>query len=128
MTRGRLETALEPLQKAMFSKMEEDVIFDEVEEGTALPYVQIGDDTTNPYDTKTNYGEETTVTLHAWSAGPGKIEAKRIMGAMLGALTASPLIVPGFTVDGIEREFIEVFGDGQVYHGVCRFRIYIKQN
>lgn len=135
MTRGPLKTALWPLQQAIFARLTNDAIlsnmitavYDEVEEGALLPYVQIGDDTINPYDTKTNYGEDATVTLHAWSAGPGKTEAKRIMDAILQAMTGNPLVVEGFTVEGVEREFLETFNDGQAYHGVCRFRVYIKQ-
>lgn len=133
--RGTLKTALLPLQEAVFERLNNDVIlmemvtdvWDEVEEGAMLPYVQIGDDTTNPNDTKTSYGEDTTFTIHAWSAGPGKTEAKRIMDAVLQALTKEPLVIPGFKFEGLTREFLETFGDGQAYHGVCRFRVYIKQ-
>jgi hypothetical protein len=140
--RGTLKTAAEPLQKAIFARLAQDPIiqtmvgvdeegnahvFDEVKEGAQLPFIHIGDDTTNPYDTKTYYGEDSTITLHAYSAGPGKLEAKRIMNAILQALTSAPLIIPGFTVEGIEREFLETLNDGEVYHGICRFRVYIKQ-
>lgn len=137
MNRGTLKTALWPLQQAIYERLKNDTIlsamitdiYDEVEEDALLPYVQIGNDTTNPYDTKTEYGEETTLTLHVWSAGPGKTATKRIMDAVLSAITKAPLILTGgFTVEGIEREFLETLNDGQVYHGVCRFRVYIKQN
>jgi hypothetical protein len=136
MSRGPIKSALWPLQQAIVSRLESDTIlmamitavYDEVEEGAVMPYVSIGDDTTNPYDTKTDYGEDTTLTLHAWSAGPGKTEAKKIMDAVLQAITAAPIeLTGGFKVDGIEREFLETFNDGQAYHGVCRFRVYIKQ-
>lgn len=137
MNRGPLKTALWPLQQAIYERLANDpiltemvtAVYDEVEEGAIMPYVQIGDDTTTPNDTKTDYGEQTTLTLHAWSGGPGKAEAKRIMDAILQAITAEPLqLIGGFTVEGIEREFLETFNDGQSYHGVCRFRVYIKQN
>jgi hypothetical protein len=134
-SRGPLKTALWPLQQAIYNRLANDpiltqmvtAVYDEVEEGAIMPYVQIGDDTTTPYDTKTDYGEQTTLTLHAWSAGPGKSEAKRIMGAILQAITAAPLTLEGFTIEEIKREFLETFNDGQAYHGVCRFRVYIKQ-
>jgi hypothetical protein len=103
-------------------------IYDEVKEGAMLPYVQIGDETNTPYDTKTSYGDDVTVTLHAWSAGPGKVEAKRIMNAIAQAMTNAPLdLSGGFECDGLELDFSECFNDGQAYHGVCRFRIYVKQ-
>lgn len=133
--RGTLKSASWPLQQAIYARLSSDQVlsnmvsgvFDEIEEGTPLPYVHIGDETTSPYDTKTDYGEDFTVTLHVFSKGPGKAEAKRIMDVILQSLTAAPLAVAGFAVDGIEREFLEVFHDGAAYHGVCRFRVYIKQ-
>lgn len=135
--RGNLKTASWPLQQAIFQRLDNDSIlsnmingvYDEVEEGAILPYIQFGNDTINSYDTKTDYGEDTTLTMHIWSAGPGKTEAKRIADAMLQAITSAPLTLSGgFTVEGIEREFLEFLEDGQAYHGVCRFRVYIKQN
>lgn len=131
-----IKTALEPLQKALVERLETDPIlmamingvYDEVEDGTKLPYVQIGDDTANPYDTKTSYGEDATITLHCYAQGPGKTRAKQILNVVLQAITAKPLqIEGGFEVEGIQREFVEVYQDGKAYHGVCRFRVYIKQ-
>lgn len=130
-----INTALEPLQRAIYTRLINDAqltsmindVFDYVSEGTALPYVTLGDDTVNKYDTKTDKGEDLTITLHCWSAGPGKVEAKQIMNAVLQAMTKEPLVVEGFNCEGVEREFLEVYQDETVYHGVCRFRIYIKQ-
>jgi hypothetical protein len=130
-----IKTALWELQKAVYSRLSNDSVltamvtgvFDEISENQPLPFVQIGDDTVNPYDSKTHNGEDSTLTLHVWSAGPGKTEAKKIMDAVLQAMTKNPLTLTGFKVEGIKREFLEVFNDGQAYHGVCRFRVYIKQ-
>lgn len=131
-----VKTALWPLQTAVFERLDNDTVlkemvngvFDEIEEGTQLPFIQIGDDTVNPYDTKTSHGEELTLTIHAWSAGPGKTEAKRIMSEILRALTAEKIeLTDGFKLEEMKRDFLEVFNDGQVYHGVCRFRVYVKQ-
>lgn len=130
-----IKTALEPLQRAIVARLTNDpivnttitAVYDEVEQGAVLPYVQLGDDTVNPYDTKTSYGEDVTVTLHCYTAGPGKVNAKRIMDVVLQSLTATPLQVEGFTVEGMRREFLEVYEDGGAYHGVCRLRVYIKQ-
>lgn len=137
MSRGILKSSSWPLQQAIYSRLKTDPtlstmvtdVFDEVDEGAFLPYIQLGNDTINPYDTKTDYGEQTTLTTHVWSAGPGKTETKKIMDAVLNAITFAPLVLTGgFTVEGIEREFLETLQDGQVYHGICRFRVYIKQN
>lgn len=131
-----VKTALWSLQKSVYTRLSTDPnvigivtgVFDEVLEGTVLPYVQIGDDTVVPYDSKTEMGEDMTLTIHCWSIGPGKTKAKQIMNVVLQSLTAAPLIIDqGFQIDGIFREYLEVLQDGNVYHGICRFRVYIKQ-
>jgi hypothetical protein len=131
-----VKTALWALQQAVFSRLDNDTgvksvvtgVYDEVPQTARLPYIQIGDDTVNPYDTKTDNGEDCTLTLHCFSDGPGKTEAKQIMDLVLKSLTNSPLTIdPSFKCEGIQREFLNVFHDGLAYHGVCRFRIYIKQ-
>jgi Protein of unknown function (DUF3168) len=131
-----VKTALWEVQKTVYSCLAGNAklmglitgVFDEVKEGIALPYVTIGDDTANPYDTKTTAGEEITITLHCWSLGPGKKEAKIIMDAVLQALTGSELTIDdNFKIEGIRREMLEVLEDGPGYHGICRFRFYIKQ-
>jgi len=137
MSRGAKKLSLLHIQGAVVERLSNDIIlksmvngvYDELKQGYKLPYVQIGDDTNTPYDTKTSYGDDATITLHAWSAGPGKPEAKRIMDAITQSLTSAPLLLPDdFTFEGLELEFSECFNDGQAYHGVCRFRIYVKQN
>jgi hypothetical protein len=134
--RGPLKTASLLLQKAVYKRLSEDTIlqtmvsgvFDEVPEGTPLPLVHLGDETINPYDTKTNHGEDNTVMIHVFAPGPGKTLTKQILDVVLQSLTAEPLeIGPGFEFDGLERELIEVSPDEQAYHGVCRFRIYTRQ-
>lgn len=135
MSRGARKTASLPLQKAVYKRLAEDVIlntmvsgvFDEVPEGTRLPFVHLGDETITPYDTKLSYGEDNTVTLHIYAPGPGKVLTKQIADVVLQAMTATPLELEGFTFDGLELDQLEVFPDEKAYHGVCRFRIYIRQ-
>jgi hypothetical protein len=75
-----VKTALWALQQAVFSRLDNDTgvksvvtgVYDEVPQTARLPYIQIGDDTVNPYDTKTDNGEDCTLTLHCFSDGPGK--------------------------------------------------------
>lgn len=134
--RGQMKTAVLEVQKAIYQRLSSDPVlstmangvWDEIPEGVNFPYVQLGDDTVNPYDTKTSYGEDMTVTIHVWSQGPGKTQAKTIMNVILQALTSAPLVIAGFDIVGVEREFLECFNDGTAYHGICRFRIYSIQN
>lgn len=133
--RGPAKSASLPLQKAIYARLSSDPalkilvsgVYDEVPDGAKMPYVHIGDETTNPYDTKTNYGEDATITLHVFSLGPGKVQAKTIMNVVLQSMTATPLVISGFVVEGVEKDFMEVFHDGSSYHGIVRFRVFTKQ-
>jgi hypothetical protein len=130
-----VKTSLWALQKAVYSKLDTNTelkkaiaeIFDEVPTDAVLPYVMLGDDTVNPYDTKTDNGEDCTLTLHCYSEGPGKTQTKQIMDLVLQALTDSPLTLDNFEFEGIKREFLNVMQEGNYYHGICRFRVYVKQ-
>jgi hypothetical protein len=130
-----MKTALWPLQQALYDRLKNDTtlitradVLDDVPKGTPMPYVTLGEETVNDYSSKTFDGEDATHTLHVWSDYNGKKEAKEILDLVLQSITANPLVIPGFTLEGIQREFMEVFNDGGgVYHGVMRLRFYIKQ-
>jgi hypothetical protein len=133
----KIKTALWPLQTAVYTCLTTNAdlmsmingVFDELPGGVKLPYVTIGDDTVNPMDTKTGVGEDITLTMHIWTMGPGKKENKQITDAVLQAITGGNLVFdPGFNLDGVKREFLNIIPDGPGYHGVCRFRFYITQN
>jgi len=131
-----LETALWPLQQAIFKRLEEDIelnakvtgIFDDVEEGQAFPYVTIGEPTVVPFVTKTTYGEQVAAVLHCWSQYAGKKEAYEILNLMLKAITKAPLHVEGFSLFKSELEQMNVITDidDVTKHGIMRMRFYIN--
>lgn len=95
------------------------------ESSTPFPYVVVGDDTAVPWDTDSNSGQETTITIHSFSRYVGKKEIKQIQDAIYNALQDKALTVTGHTAvlcyfDGSES-FDEP--DGVTRHGVSRFRI-----
>lgn len=132
----KLHTSLWPLQQSIYSRLVSDAalgalitgVFDgeEVEPNAKLPYVTLGEDTVNDYSTKQWIGEDVTVTLHCFSEYRGKKEAKQILDAMLKALSSAPLTVPGYIVEGLEREYLNVIPQEGIYHGVTRIRVHIK--
>nr|WP_309101680.1 DUF3168 domain-containing protein [Fredinandcohnia onubensis] len=131
-----LETALWPLQQAIFRRLDSDTalkakvtgILDDVEEGQVFPYVTIGEPTITPFETKTTHGEQATVVLHCWSQYAGKKEAYEILNLMLKAMTNAPLQVEGFSLFKTQLEQMNVIIDidDVTKHGIMRLRFYIN--
>jgi hypothetical protein len=124
-----VRTSLLPLQTALFQRLSSDPtvkglvkgVFDYVPEGTAFPYIRIGEPTATPMVTKTTHGEEVAVVIHVWSQYRGKTEAYNILNACLGATTA-PLKVQGFKLVDQRLDKLQVFDaiDDMTRQGVLR--------
>ena len=120
------------IQKAIYDSLNSDTtisgmitgIFDDVNEGTAYPYIVIGDDTAINVGTKTVDALEYTLTLHVWSQYRGRKEVKEIMAAIYDVLHDADLTVQNSVLVNIRQEFEQtlVDGDGITRHGVIRFR------
>ena len=128
-----------PLQQGIFSKLSSatltDVsgtsitsrVFDDVPEGTAYPYLVIGEETATNIDTKDKEAHEHTLTFHVWSQYRGRKEIKNIMSQIYTALHNSDITVSGATLVNIRHEFENTLleSDGITRHGVMRFRVVI---
>lgn len=132
-----MKTALWEVQTAIYSRLANDAnlmgkingVFDEVPEGTPLPYIALGDDTVSDFGSKTFEGEYITHTLHVFSDYHGKKEAKDILNTALQAITVLPFEAgTNFRVEDVTREMLEVFEDSGVYHGVMRLRFRVYHN
>lgn len=137
-------TPSNPLQAAIYTRLSADAaltaligssqVYDFVPEGTAPPYVLIGDDTAIDWGTKTANGWETTVTIHVWDfEKAGRKSAKAILSAIYASLHRQDFTVSGFNLIQCQCEFEQTFQDtteeGQndrFYHGVQRYRITIQ--
>lgn len=120
------------VQAAVFAALDGDVplkaavtgVYDEVPEGTALPYVKIGDSTIADWSGKDFGGTEQTLTVHVWSAAPGRQQNKEIMALVHAVLHEASLTVANNSLVNLRHTFAEDFQeDGTTYHGVLRFRI-----
>ena len=102
-------------------------IYDEVIEGSAYPFVQIGEDTLLDYSTKNEAGSLVTVNIHVWSQYTGSKETKNIMDRIHDLLHDSSLSVTGFNLVNLRFEFSDILRDpdGVTRHGVMRFRAII---
>jgi hypothetical protein len=99
-------------------------VFDHVPQGSAFPYLVIGESRAAPFDTKTEAGLEQRLTLHAWSRYRGLKQIKEIMAAVLDVLDGQALTVSGQALILLRFEFATTFvdDDGLTRHGVQRFR------
>ena len=99
-------------------------VFDDVPEGTAYPYVVIGEETAIPVGAKDTDGHEHTLTFHVWSQYRGRKEIKQIMQQIYTLLHNVAISITGATLVNIRHEFERTLleSDGITRHGVVRFR------
>ena len=97
------------LQRAIYSALDADISLQELvtgvyadvqqpnlpENDAEFPYVVIGADRLNRWDTKTNLGASADCQIDIWSRENNLIEAKEIGSAIYGALHYQPLTIVG---------------------------------
>ena len=119
------------LQKAIYTKLDAALsvpVYDDVPQGASYPYVVIGEDATIEWDTDTEIGSESTLTIHTWSRAAGRKQTKELQEAIYTALHRTALVVTGVDVITCTHEFSESFmdPDGETRHGVSRYRVLIE--
>jgi hypothetical protein len=99
-------------------------IYDDVPQGSALPYVTLGHATLRDASTATEDGAEHSLTVHVWSGARGKKETHAILAAIRAALHDQPLALTGHRLVNLRHELSEVRrdADGATIHGLARFR------
>lgn len=131
-----MRTSLWELQKAIFERLTEDPeiankvtgIYDKVSEDTPKPYCTIGEPDMVPFETKSSFGEETTIVIHVWSDYNGKKETYDILNLILKALTKPLSIGSGFSLFKSKVEGMQVITDIDdiTNHGILRLRYFIN--
>lgn len=133
-----IETALWPLQQALFKRLFEDAdlsskitgVYDKVTSNTPFPYVTIGEPNPSPFETKTSYGEDIPWVLHCYSTYNGKKETYEVLNLMLRAMTKEKWIIEGFTVTDFKIEpnmqVLDPAEEGMPYQGILRVRFHIN--
>ena len=129
------------VQTAIYSKLTGDAtlmalidaVHDQVPEDATFPYVTIGGDTAVDFGTKSEQGQELTLTLIAWSRTHGRKEVKDILARIYTLLHETELSVglesPNEFAHILTRnEFEETFRDpdGLTQQGVARYRIIVQ--
>ena len=129
------------LQKALYSRLnggsitdENDQaitgVFDDVPEGTAYPYVVMGEETATNIGVKDKDMHEYTQTIHVWSQYRGMRDVKEIMEQIYTLLNDYSITVSGASAITLRHEFQTVLleDDGITRHGIMRFRVVVSDN
>ena len=102
-------------------------VYDFVPEGTAFPYVKIGEQTMVDNGTKDKKGSDFTIEVHTFSRYRGSVEIKNIMSVVYDILHESSLSVSGASLINMRFEFSDIIkeNDGLTTHGVQRFHVFV---
>ena len=103
-------------------------VFDDVPQGTAYPYIVVGEETAIDVSSKDKDIFEHTLTVHVWSQYRGRRDIKVIMKQVHDILHDSSLTVSGGSMVNMRQEFQTTLleGDGITRHGVIRFRAVVS--
>lgn len=132
-----MTTALGPVQAAIYDVLSGDAtlgalingVFDDVPEGTAYPYVVIGEALGIPDNSHDRFGRETTETLHVWSDHRGFSQLSVIAARVVALLDHQPLTIAGHHHVVTRYEFGQQLKDPDpsLRHTVLRFRVVTEQ-
>jgi len=105
-------------------------VFDDVPEGTAYPYVVMGEETATNIGVKDKDMHEYTQTIHVWSQYRGMRDVKEIMEQIYTLLNDYSITVSGASAITLRHEFQTVLleDDGITRHGIMRFRVVVSDN
>ena len=127
-----------PLQSAIYSALTSNSslmslitgVYDRPPQGTAYPYVTLGEMAGVDWSTKTTTGMEYTVALHTWSRQGGRKEAAQIMESLHTILHQASLSVTGQTLVMIrfDSSAIHLESDGITYQGIMKFTAFLEAN
>ena len=99
-------------------------IFDPAPEGQDLPYLTIGEGSARDWSAKDFTGQEHLIDIHIWSGRRGGGEVRSLADQVASLLNGQNLALAGHQLVALNFIFFENFfdGDGQVRHGILRFR------
>ncbi len=126
------------LQKAIYEKLTGNSqlmaavtgIFDNPTQGTAFPFITIGDVSSGDLSNLGKDVIEQQIYLHVWSREGGHKQASDIMEIIYGLLHNGTVTISGKTV--VMMRFvttkIQMESDGWTYHGIMHLKIILGSN
>ena len=141
MTTPISRSPVHPVQVAIYQRLTGDAalaglvtgVYDEVPEGTAYPYVRIGDHLSIDDNAHGQYGREIPSTIHIWTQARGNAQGQDIANRIVELLDhqhrALSALLAGHRVVSIRCEFDQALKDPnpELRHHVLRFRIITSQ-
>ena len=105
-------------------------VCDRPPQGTAFPYITLGESAGADWSSKTTTGMEHHVALHVWSREGGRKQAASVMDLVHTLLHDASLSVTGQTLVMIRftGSSIVLENDGWTYHGEMHFRALLQAN
>ncbi len=99
-------------------------IYDPAPEGQTLPYLTIGEGIMRDWSAKDFTGQEHLIDIHIWSGNRGAGQIRSLADLVANLLTGQNLVLTGHQLVELKFIFLENFfdGDGEVRHGILRFR------
>lgn len=94
-----------------------------------FPYVVIGYDDIQPFDTDDQTGAEIEFEIHVWSTYEGKAEVKQLFEQIYGLLHRQSFSISGAVVVDCLHTFstIPEVGATKYVHGITRYRLTIME-
>ncbi len=121
------------LQKKLYDVLRNDAylvqqsvgVYDAAPDNASYPFIQIGDDQFNSWDSHTFDGFQVEITLHTWTQGEGKKACKEIMGRLYELLHNTDLMLTSQKTIALRAGLntIVLDPDGRTFHGVSRFNL-----
>lgn len=120
------------IQTAIYNQLSANIpyaVYDDVPQGSAFPYVTIGEDSITFNDTDNRKGAVATITIHTWSRYSGRSELKTMQGAIYDALHLVQLTHIGYKFVVITEQSATSFvdSDGETRHGVQEYQLIIDK-
>lgn len=94
---GRVRIPLNSLGKAIVARLQEDIGVDKafrfVPQGTAMPYVRVGEFETSDDPNKSSAASVAARTIHAYDSGQSEITLNELLENVMESLTRAPLVL-----------------------------------
>ena len=125
-TRLRADATLSAVVKGVYDDVEQP------EDGgndAQFPYVVVGEDTLDIWDTDTEIGIDASCTINTWSRHSGMSEVKRIQGMVQDVLHRISFVEGGYIFVNIEQTqaVMSKDFDGITRQGIQTFRVLVQQ-
>lgn len=100
-------------------------VFDHVPQGSAFPYIALGDMGCKPLETQTGAGNDIIFDIHCYSRGLGMKQTREILAAVAACLHEAAFTVTDhmLVLCRLVSQETRLMEDGETRHGLQRFRI-----